>query len=289
MLDKIFIQHKTCGYKFSRIASKTTPRVRCPKCFKQSRRKRTHSMFIAEMDDLVGSEYTVLGEYINTDTGVLITHNECGHRYKVRPTSFLNNGTRCPKCAGVLRLSHEEFEHKIENLDGRDEYVFNERYAGYDSKISVTHKTCNHTYSVTPNKFICGRRCPRCIFSRGEKRIADFLDMLDIEYISEKTFPDLTSNGVRMRYDFYTPGYNTLIEFDGEQHFNVKKWGNSTHSEAMEDFRNLQERDRIKDFYAHANGMNLIRIKYTDYDEIENILKSKLLRQSPTTIKREGQ
>ena len=277
MLDKIMIRHSVCGYEFQRIASKTTPRVKCPKCYKSSRNKRTHSMFLNEIEELVGDEYTVTGKYINTDTKVGIMHNVCGHDYEVEPNSFLNAGSRCPKCAGVIKLTNNEFLSRIENLEYREEYQFNEEYNGYDTKISVTHLRCGNTYSVTPNKFIAGRRCPKCNSSKGEKRISYFLDKSNVKYIKEKTFDDLLSNGVRLRYDFYIPSINTLIEYDGSQHFRVKTWGSRSYNESLKILEGIQSRDRIKDEYALKNDINLIRIKYTEYDNIEEILKSLLL------------
>ena len=44
-------------------------------------RKRTHDQFVKEVFDLVGNEYTVLGQYTNTDTKILIKHNICKHEY----------------------------------------------------------------------------------------------------------------------------------------------------------------------------------------------------------------
>lgn len=277
MLSRIELRHKTCGHEFTRLASKTTPKVKCPRCYPQSRGKRTHKMFLNEMEELVGEEYTVLGKYINTDTKVDIRHNVCGHEYGVEPNSFLNANARCPRCAGTLKWSNSRFLDEISELPYVEEYVFNEKYEGYDTKISITHKLCGHTYEVTPSKFIQERRCPKCTISRGEKRISSFLDVVGEEYIMEKTFPDLLSNGVRLRYDFYLPRINTLIEFDGSQHFRVKTIRSETYEESLMRFEGIVRRDRMKDRYADENNIELIRIKYTEYDNIEKILEGILL------------
>lgn len=65
------------------------------------------------------------------------------------------------------------------------------------------------------NKKSCG-----CLQSLGEFKIKQSLEELKIPFIKEKTFPELVSdNNVPLRFDFYLPQYNLIIEYDGEQHF----------------------------------------------------------------------
>lgn len=51
--------------------------------------------------------------------------------------------------------------------------------------------------------------------SIGELNIETLLRENNIEYIKEKTFEDLG----KLRFDFYLPTYQRLIEFDGIQHY----------------------------------------------------------------------
>lgn len=66
------------------------------------------------------------------------------------------------------------------------------------------------------------------------------------------------------RFDFYLPNINTCIEYDGEQHFRpVEYFGG-------EDAFNRQIiYDNVKNEWCRKNGVNLIRIPYTDYDKID--------------------
>jgi hypothetical protein len=50
--------------------------------------------------------------------------------------------------------------------------------------------------------------------SKGEEQIEYLLKKKKIPYIKEKSFPNL--RGGKMRFDFYLPTTNTLIEVDGE-------------------------------------------------------------------------
>ena len=79
---------------------------RCPKCSGVA--KKDITQFKQEVFDLVGDEYTVLSNYINTKTKIEIRHNLCNRSYLVTPKDFKKiNGNRCPYCKssrGELRI-----------------------------------------------------------------------------------------------------------------------------------------------------------------------------------------
>ena len=58
----------------------------------------------------------------------------------------------------------------------------------------------------------------------GESKISDYLDSHEIEYSSQHTFPECTDVGL-LRFDFYLPEHNTLIEYQGQQHYNPVRFG----------------------------------------------------------------
>lgn len=63
--------------------------------------------FKNKIKELVGEEYTVLGEYINSYTKILMKHNcnECNnHEWEVKPKKFTSDGTRCPVCSKNKRI-----------------------------------------------------------------------------------------------------------------------------------------------------------------------------------------
>ena len=67
------------------------------------------------------------------------------------------------------------------------------------------------------------------------------------------------------------------IEYDGEQHFIPVRFGkNETELQIMKKFVTQQKRDQIKNAYCEENNIMLIRIPYTEYQNIENILNKYL-------------
>ena len=105
-----------------------------------------------------------------------------------------------------------------------------------------------------------------CIKSHGEEKIAKILVKNNINFITQKTFSDCYNpkTNALLKFDFFLPDTNVLIEYDGKQHFQQINigWG---HLENLED---INYRDKIKDSWAINHSKYLIRIPYTDYDLI---------------------
>ena len=123
-------------------------------------RKKTTKEFKEEVFKLTRDEYTVLGEYINNETKILMKHNKCGYEYEVKPNMFLQ-GRRCPKCAGNLKKNTDIFKEEVFKLTG-DEYTVLGEYIGASDKILMKHNKCGYEYKVKPSMFLQGRRCPKC-------------------------------------------------------------------------------------------------------------------------------
>lgn len=107
--------------------------------------------------------------------------------------------------------------------------------------------------------------------SLGEEKVASVLDTMKLNYIRQKTFPGLYSEGQHRRYplkfDFYLPEYNCCIEYDGIQHFSYREDCISTWN-TKENFLAGKNRDNIKNSYCRDNDIRLIRIPYTDKEKI---------------------
>ena len=111
--------------------------------------------------------------------------------------------------------------------------------------------------------------------SKWEIFIQKYLEKNNINFIPQKTFVDCLNKKKtsHLFFDFYLIDYNTIIEYDGLQHFKpVKIWG------GQEKLDKQQENDNIKDNYCKQNKIQLIRIPYTKKKEeiiqiINNIIR----------------
>lgn len=107
--------------------------------------------------------------------------------------------------------------------------------------------------------------------SRGEAKIENILNQLEIIFIKEYIFDDCINPQTqsKLRFDFYLPDHNCCIEYDGEQHY---QWHNSRKGWNTEDnFKQTQYRDSIKNDYCQRNKIKLIRIPYYEYDKIDKV------------------
>lgn len=71
--------------------------------------------------------------------------------------------------------------------------------------------------------------------------------------------------------DFFLPTSNTIIEYNGQQHYEAIDYFGG-----QERFERQEERDNAVRQYCKEHKIKLIEIPYTEYDDIETILKKEL-------------
>ena len=223
----------------------------------------------------------------------LIIECECGEKY---PCSFAHvkqqAKIQCPKCSSKEisdknRLSFKDIENKIKRVY-EDEYslVSIDNYKNFKKGcIIVKHNTCGNTYPTLLHTLVTRhRKCPICERSEslGVKKICIWLDSQNIEYIKEYKF-EACFHIRRLPFDIYIPSINLCIEYDGQQHFEpIKKFG------GVENFKLIKTRDEIKNRYCIDNDVNLLRIKYTNYKILEDVLSNFFKEYVDTELTKKG-
>lgn len=181
----------------------------------------------------------------------------CGNECYVDTNRLTQNNTQSCGCF------HREF---IANLNVNDltNQKFGKLLALYPTNKRIDNKIvwhcqcdCGNYYDVIGTRLLSGhtQSCGCIRSSIGENNIQKILQENNINYIKEYTFTNLP----KLRYDFYLPDLNILIEFDGEQHYRDTGWGN---------LESTQNRDKIKNEYALSHNISLIRIPYYERDNI---------------------
>ena len=130
---------------------------------------------------------------------------------------------------------------------------------GNECIISTNALRSGHTSS-------CG-----CITSKGEEKIAMWLQAHDIKFERQKTFDTCrnTKTNALLRFDFFINN-NFLLEYDGISHF--KSTGGWNTEEMVQ---NIQNNDKIKNTWALKNNIKLYRISYDSCysnNQLNNIL-----------------
>lgn len=140
----------------------------------------------------------------------------------------------------------------------------------HNSKIEVLYFNVTHH----EKKLYQGTNTIKHNASHGEKIVGEFLLQKKKTFIPEFIHPNL--HELRYDYLFRWKKKTFLLEFDGEQHFKRHCFNMSE-----EDFRQAQERDRIKTQLARVMNIPLIRIDYTQIASIPYHLRRALKSPKP--------
>jgi len=274
---KLKILHKKCNLIYEVRPYEFVAGNRCPDCSKKEmhlNHRKTTDWFIEQVKIKLGIDYTVIGNYITTETPIKMKHLICNKEYETTPHVILN-GHGCPYCFGNIAYTTKTFKEKIFELVGND-YTVLEEYKNSQTRIKIKHEECNKIWNYLPNSFINkNTRCPYCTKTSylGEERIAKWLEENECDYIKQHEFPDCR-NINPLKFDFKLEDINEhgklnkiiLIEYDGIQHYEPI-YGESK-------FLAQQRNDKIKNDYCNSHdNIDLYRIPYWDFDNIETILE----------------
>lgn len=213
-----------------------------------------------------------LVEYINSITKVNIKCKKCNIIFQQLPNTHLQ-GASCLNCENKSRSSNkEEFINKAK-LIHINKYNYNLiEYKNCIVKITIKCNKCKSIFKQSPNSHLRGSGCPKCKFSRGEAKCKEILENIQNikEIIHQYKFNDCKYK-YSLPFDFKVILNNNnyfLIEYQGKQHYE----SNTLFSH--DSLESIQMRDKIKYDYCKNNNINLLVIKYTDFNNIENIIKN---------------
>ncbi len=282
--EKVLIDFN-CGHEPHWISpSKYKDGRRCPKCCKNYSKQNKWKLDKEKFLKLIlKSNHKLLSEYINISTKILIDFN-CGHEpHWIRPIDY-KNGNRCPKCRGVCR---EQAKEDLINLIKKNNHSLLSEYVNKKTKVLIDFNCGHESHWISPDNYKTGSRCPKCK-NKGEAELHKLLIDMRCEVEAEKTFNNLKYKN-KLRYDFYLPKYNLLIELDGDHHRSKVAYKSKGLTElekylesikASERLQKAQYRDEIKDDYAKENNMPLLRIEYNrgkvELDKWEKLIKDKI-------------
>lgn len=168
--EKIEFKHTVCGTNFSMSPNHFLRGHRCLKCVRRKigiSKRKTHEEFVAEVRELVGDEYTVIGTYTKNNIKVGIRHNKCGFVSEVDPRNFIQ-GRRCGKCFGNKKKT--TFQHKLELKRINPNVEVISEYVGGHSKTEYKCLRCGKAFEAIPNNLLRGSGCPFCAGKRAPYR-----------------------------------------------------------------------------------------------------------------------
>lgn len=295
---KAIFKHKICNYSFNMIIKDFLYGQRCPLCAKEKRIKsctknlkiiKNINYKILNKND-IDNIFLRINKINNSRFEFLSFENDknikpskrkielkdikCGKVFKKNYYEMLYNHQSCPFCKQTGKKNDITYVNKKLNEHG---FLLLSSYVDSHSKLKLKCLNCGeeqeHSFNTIVN--LGGRcSCQKTIF-KGEFTIKNFLMENKIAFIKEKIFEDLKYLSA-LKYDFYLPDKNIIIEYDGKQHFIENTFFNHDSLEV------INTRDIIKNQYCLNNDITIIRISYKEsFKKIPIILKKLILDGKP--------
>ena len=171
----------------------------------------------------------------------------------------------------MLRHTTDWFINEAIKIHG-DKYDYsNTKYTTKRIAVEIICKEHGSFWQL-PHQHLVGNGCPICGGSAGENRVLAWLINNKIEYIRQyainNDYPFCLNKKIKV--DFYLPDFNTIIEYNGKQHYEdgwfFKEKG----------FERQQNRDMALKKYCKEHKIRLIEIPYKNMGNIEDILTKEL-------------
>ena len=300
-ITDITFLHNTCGQTYESKPRNFTSGNRCPYC-----NRRSYPYTIEELQEISDLKYKDI-KIISYDASNRIIEYKCLICETVKKSDltnfkkgldFLERKICCKKQQLIKDKLHNKLmnifnkrlkeKQKEESKQAKVKELINKVYEIHGDEIVIIEcestnrqypliAKCNKCGDLFISKFkylLDGKSCPNCKISKGERKVKLYLDRHSINYIREYSFKDDLEYIKNLRFDFAIFKNNTLsclIEYDGEQHFNSSvTFGSSKNNEI--EFQETVDRDNKKNEYCKQINIPLLRIPYTDFNNVESIL-----------------
>lgn len=239
----------------------------------------TTERFIQESETIFGKgvfDYSMC-HYVNNDTKVTLRNTATNVTFDVMPYDHLRNGANYDGTRHYYEgKTMEERRHFIvRRIKERVKAPLFIPLQGFGKSKSKFKCVCplHGKFFTTMAHINDGRGCPECDSNKGESigemHVRKYLTAKGIEYCQEMRVTDKKYFKTFIRVDFYLPNSNTIIEFNGEQHYGIANdeitHGNNTYNKQAK--RDIQLRK-----YAADHDINLIEIPYVFRNDVATFL-----------------
>lgn len=241
--------------EFKQTASSHLAGRGCPTCGIISRTEKwrlTNEEVIARAKLVHGDTY-LYDRFIYTSNHghVIITCRVHGD-FSQDPWNHLS-GTGCKRCTAIYNT--EDFIAKAKEIQNVVYDYSLVDYKNSHTKVTIKCPDCG-PFEQTPNSHLCGRGCPTCINKTQKKLLLWLQKLYTILPEYKQPWCVRVSTGKELRFDFYIPELNIIIELDGGQHFKqVRNWL-SPEKQIHVDVYKTQR--------ANLNGITVIRVLQAD-------------------------
>lgn len=222
----------------------------CAKCAREYTSKlfkKTNQNFIDQANEVHNNKYVYLEEYQGAKTKMKIQCLIHGI-FEQTPDKHLQ-GNGCPRCAGIIRKTKEEFINEASIIHD-NKYNYPGEYINARTNIAIECPKHGIFFQI-PDTHLNGTGCPTCSSNVSKPEI-QWLDYLGIPNDNTHRHCRIYINDSYIKPDGFDPDTNTIYEFYGDYfHGNPKIYDPSM----------INEKNKIKfgDLYQSTlNRENMI-------------------------------
>ncbi len=255
----------------------------CKKCaIEESKIKQRMILeeFIVKSREVHSNKYDYSKvNYVNNVTKITIICPKHGE-FQQTPSNHIygsTNGGGCPECCGIIKITKEYFIDKSKEIHGSKYDYSKVNYIDMREKIIIICSK-HGEFQQSPRSHLAGSGCPVCNESKGERRVAKYLDELKLLY--KRQYKNKKCKDKKLLpFDFIVrvdDGKGFLIEYNGKQHYEPYNFGSKTNC-PIKMLENIQKRDKIKKDFCKDNNIPLLEIPYWDFNKIEEMINEFIL------------
>jgi len=219
-------------------------------------------------------EYTKV-DFVDSSKRVIIICKEHGE-FLQTPQKHIN-GQKCNKCSIEIvsnknRLTKKEFIDKAIIKHGNKFKYSKVKYINNYTAVTIIC-VYHGEFNQNPSSHLSGSGCPICRLSKGEQKVAAFLEKNNIKFITQYKF-----DKSRLAYDFMFEQNRKkyLIEYNGAHHYEKVNYSKND-PKAEQRFKYRVEKDKEKALLAKENKFKLLIINKddTEFKELTKIIDKK--------------
>jgi len=257
-LDKMSWECNLCHYQWSKSVIDINNISGCIICNKKI---LTNQKIDAR---LVNRNIKRLDNVINSHTNIWWSClvKDCNYTWKATPSNILQ-GSGCCRCLNKEKFTNHLVDKRLINrpITRLEDVIYSLDHINWRCDI------CLHIWRATPSNVISGESgCPKCASGRNEKIVYSKLIENNIDFEYHYYFNNILNiKNKRIFVDFYLEKYNTIIEYNGKQHYAPVCFGGCSVDIAKQNFAIQQERDKLLQQLCDKNNINLIWIDGRKY------------------------
>ena len=199
---------------------------------------------------------------------------------KVLSTMLKSEESGCDICYkehmnNLFSYTTSEFENRLKSV--HPELEVHSEYLGFTDPITIYCTKHDYEFQKTP-AYILKRTscCPKSFKTYKEEMMCSLIESWGYS-IERQHSIDGCYDSHPLKFDCYLTDFNTVCEYDGENHYYPVQYGTQSWDDAVKKHEYTKAHDEIKNEFCKRNGINMIRVPYFEFENMKFFLFDKFV------------